>query len=306
MELTRSPQLNHTRSHEYGSYIMEAIETDVPYRIGGNVLNNGLITNLPAKAVVEVPCLVDRNGVQGCHVGELPEQCAALNRTNINVHLMAIEAALTGNKDALYQAAYLDPHTAAELPLDKIRDLCDALIKAHGSMLPTFKSRVDNQPNHWEPNETVSEFVSNWRISPVQPKPSGTVEKAESLKPDYKTWKLVKKAQDSGFINAHDLTGDRDGIVYLAKKFKVAAAGKWEIQLGHDGGASLFVDGTPVLAVPEAKNPAVPGRSKIVVTLAKGMHEIVVAFDLNAGNGWGIFFAWGKVMQGKVKFPAEA
>ncbi len=150
VELTRSSQLSHTRSHEYGSYIMEAMETDVPFRIGGNVLNQGLITNLPSKAVVEVPCMVDRNGVQGCHVGELPEQCAALNRTNINVHLMAIEAALTGNKDALYQAAYLDPHTAAELPLDKIRDLCDALIKAHGNMLPKFKSRVENQPNNWK------------------------------------------------------------------------------------------------------------------------------------------------------------
>ena len=306
VELTRSPHLNHARSHEYGSYIMEAIETDVPYRIGGNVLNKGLITNLPAKAVVEVPCLVDRNGVQGCHVGELPEQCAALNRTNINVHLMAIEAALTGNKDALYQAAYLDPHTAAELPLDKIRDLCDALIKAHGTMLPTFNSRVANQPNHWKPIDTASEFVSNWRISSVQPKPSGSVATAEILKPDYKTWKLIKKAQDSGFINVHALTGAQDGLVYLAKKFKVAAAGKWEIQLGHDGGARLFVDGTPVLAVPEAKNPAGPGRSKVVVPLAKGTHEIVVALDLNAGNGWGIFFAWGKVLKGNGQFPAAA
>ena len=306
VELTRSPRISHTRSHEYGSYIMEAIETNVPYRIGGNVLNQGLITNLPAKAVVEVPCLVDRNGVQGCFVGELPEQCAALNRTNINVQLMTIEAALTGNKDALYQAAYLDPHTAAELPLDRIRNLCDALIKAHGKMLPPFKSRVDNQPNHWKPNVTVSEFVSDWQISPLQPKLSSTVAAAEFLKPDYKTWQRVKQTQDSGFINAHDLTGGKDGIVYLAKKFKVATAGKWEIRLGHDGGARLFVDGTPVLAVPEAQNPAVPGRSKVLVTLAKGAHEVVVALDLNGGNGWGIFFAWGKVLKGKVKFPTAA
>jgi alpha-galactosidase len=138
-DLVGNKDLKHTRTHEYGSYIMEAMETGVPFRIGGNVLNTGLLTNLPAKAVVEVPCLVDRNGVQGCFVGELPEQCAALNRTNINVQLLTIEAALTGRKDHVYHAAMLDPHTAAELPLDRIRALCDDLIEAHGDMMPPFR-----------------------------------------------------------------------------------------------------------------------------------------------------------------------
>ena len=138
-ELTEDPTLDHTRSHEYGSRIMEAIETDVPFRIGGNVLNRGFIPNLPSKACVEIPCMVDRNGVQGCYVGELPEQCAALNRTNINVQLLTIEAAATGKKDHIYHAAMLDPHTASELPLDQIRNLCDDLIEAHGDMLPKFK-----------------------------------------------------------------------------------------------------------------------------------------------------------------------
>ena len=87
-EIVRNRRLTHERTHEYGSSIMDAIETDVPFRIGGNVLNTGLITNLPADACVEVPCLVDRNGVQGCYVGDLPEQLAALNRTNINPQLL--------------------------------------------------------------------------------------------------------------------------------------------------------------------------------------------------------------------------
>ena len=138
-ELVGNAKLTHNRTHEYGSYIMEAMETDVPTRIGGNVLNAGLITNLPYNTAVEVPCMVDRNGVQGCYVGDLPEQCAALNRTNINVHTMTVEAALTGKKDCIYQAAMLDPHTAAELPLDTIRQLCDVLIEAHGNMLPKYK-----------------------------------------------------------------------------------------------------------------------------------------------------------------------
>jgi len=118
---------------------MEAVETDVPCRVGGNVLNEDLITNLPRNAVVEVACLVDRNGVQGCRVGDLPEPCAALNRTNVNVQLLTIDAALTGRKDRIYQAAMLDPHTGSELTLDQIRDLCDELIAAHGDMLPAYK-----------------------------------------------------------------------------------------------------------------------------------------------------------------------
>ena len=138
-EIVANKRLSHARTHEYGSYIMEAMETDVPIRIGGNVLNTGLIPNLPSKACVEVPCLVDRNGVQGCYVGDLPEQCAAMNRTNINVQLLTIEAALTLRRDAVYQAAMMDPHTAAELTLDQIRALCDDLIEAHGDMLPTYR-----------------------------------------------------------------------------------------------------------------------------------------------------------------------
>jgi len=139
-ELVKNPTLSHQRGGEFGSYIMEAIETGNPTRIHGNVLNTGhLISNLPRRACVEVPCLVDRNGVQGCYVGDLPEPCAAVNRTNINVQLLTVSAALTRRKDYIYQAAMLDPHTAAELTLDEIKSLCDDLIKAHGKYLPKYK-----------------------------------------------------------------------------------------------------------------------------------------------------------------------
>ena len=138
-ELRNDPKLSHTLSHEYGSGIMDAITTNTPYQIGGNVMNNGLITNLPADAVVEVPCLVDRNGIQGTYIGALPTQCAAMNMTNINVQLLTIEAALTLKKERIYQAAMLDPHTSAELSIDDIVKLCNELIKAHGDMLPKYK-----------------------------------------------------------------------------------------------------------------------------------------------------------------------
>lgn len=94
-DLVNNQDLTHERSHEYASYILEAMETDVPFKIGGNVMNTGLITNLPREACVEVPCLVDRSGVTPTFVGDLPPQCAALNRTNINTQLLTIEAAMT-------------------------------------------------------------------------------------------------------------------------------------------------------------------------------------------------------------------
>ncbi len=130
--------VSHKRTREYASYIMEAITTNVPYQIGGNVINTGLITNLPHNACVEVPCLVNRAGIQPTVVGDLPEICAAMNRTNINVQLMTIEAAVTHKKEAIYQAAMMDPHTASELNIDDIISLCDDLIEAHGDWLPKF------------------------------------------------------------------------------------------------------------------------------------------------------------------------
>lgn len=129
----------HSRSGEYGSYIMESIAAGTPLQIGGNVLNSGhLISNLPAEACVEVPCLVNGQGILPCHVGPLPVQCAAMNMTNINVQLLTIEAARTRKREHIYQAAMLDPHTASELDLDSIRKMVDELIDAHGSYLPQY------------------------------------------------------------------------------------------------------------------------------------------------------------------------
>jgi alpha-galactosidase len=130
--------VSHKRTREYASRIMEAIVTNNPTKIGGNVLNNGLITNLPYNACVEVPCLVDGNGIQPTYVGDLPEICAAMNRTNINPQLLTIEAAVTRKKEAVYRAAMLDPHTSAELSIDDIVALCDDLFEAHKGWMPEY------------------------------------------------------------------------------------------------------------------------------------------------------------------------
>ena len=136
--IVHNGELTHVRSLEYASYIMDAIVTGKPTMIAGNVMNNGLITNLPTDSCVEVPCLVDKNGVQPTFVGDLPTQLAALNRTNINVQQLTVEAALTLERDKIYQAALLDPHTNSELSIDDIRHLVDDLIEAHGDYLPEY------------------------------------------------------------------------------------------------------------------------------------------------------------------------
>ena len=132
-------KVTHERSREYASRIMEAVLTNQPCQIGGNVLNTGLIDNLPGDACVEVPCLVNARGVLPCHVGRLPVQLAAMNQTNINVQLLTIEAARTRKREHIYQAAMLDPHTAAELSIDDIRSMCDELIEAHGSYMAMYR-----------------------------------------------------------------------------------------------------------------------------------------------------------------------
>jgi alpha-galactosidase len=127
-----------SRSPEYGSLIIHSMETGQPRVVYGNVPNRDLIDNLPAGCCVEVPCLVDSNGLQPTRVGALPPQLAALMQTNVNVQSLTVEAALTGKREHIYHAAMLDPHTAAELDLDQIWSLVDDLIEAHGDWLPAY------------------------------------------------------------------------------------------------------------------------------------------------------------------------
>lgn len=130
-KLVNGNDIEHTRSIEYASYIMEAVVTNKPYRIGGNVINNGYISNLPSDACVEVPCVVDSRGITpDCKI-TLPVQLAAMNMTNINAQLLTIEAAVTGKKEHIYHALMLDPHTSSELSIKDIINMADELIEEH-------------------------------------------------------------------------------------------------------------------------------------------------------------------------------
>ena len=130
-ELMNGGDVQHTRSKEYASRIMEAITTGKPIKIGGNVINHGCISNLPPEACVEVPCIVDKNGITPTYVGDLPLQLAAMNASNIYPQLLTIEAARTGKMEYVYQAAMMDPHTGAQLSTDEIVSLCNDLRVAH-------------------------------------------------------------------------------------------------------------------------------------------------------------------------------
>ena len=137
--LVGDSELSHTRSHEYASYIMEAICTDMPIRIGGNVLNTGhLISDFPEHACVEVPCLVDGAGIHPTYVGALPPVLAAMNMTNLNVQLLTIEAARTRKIGDIVRAAMLDPHTAAELSIDDIEKMVREMVVAHGNYMSMY------------------------------------------------------------------------------------------------------------------------------------------------------------------------
>jgi alpha-galactosidase len=137
-EYRTADRIEVSQSKEYASEIINSIWTGEPSVIYGNVRNNGCITSLPADCAAEVPCLVDASGIQPTYIGALPPQLTALMRTNINVQELTVKALLTENRDHIYHAAMMDPHTAAELDLDQIWHLVDDLLAAHGEWLPEW------------------------------------------------------------------------------------------------------------------------------------------------------------------------
>ncbi|HEY8966018.1 MAG TPA: alpha-glucosidase/alpha-galactosidase [Candidatus Methylacidiphilales bacterium] len=165
------------QTHEYGSYIIHSSETNVPRVIYGNVPNRGLIDNLPAGCCVEVPCLVDAQGIQPTHVGALPPQLAALCRTNVNVQELTVEAALTGKREHIYHAVMLDPHTATVLPLDKIWAMCDDLIEAHQKvgLLGAFSETI---PSTGRSRKGTGDRILV-EVQPATAKPNGKTIEAE-------------------------------------------------------------------------------------------------------------------------------
>ena len=126
------------RSNEYTSFIIDGVANNNEVTINANVMNNGYIDNLPSNCCVEVPCLINSSGYAPQKFGKLPEQLAALMRTNINVQILTAEAAMTKKREHIYHAALLDPLTAANLTIDEIYSMTDKMIEAHGNYLPEY------------------------------------------------------------------------------------------------------------------------------------------------------------------------
>ena len=127
------------RSHEYCADILHAHQTGEPSMIYGNVLNHGLITNIQQDCCVEAQCVADRNGIQPCHVGDLPPQLAAPIRNTVNVHELTLEEFFSRRKDHIYQAVMMDPRASAELTIDEMYSMVDDLFEAHGGLIPKMK-----------------------------------------------------------------------------------------------------------------------------------------------------------------------
>lgn len=140
--LADEPTCLPSRSIEYGSYVIEAMETGKTFKLNGNVRNEGMITNLPADCCAEGPIYVDRLGLHKTVVGDLPPQCAALNLTNINVQRLAVEAAMSGDPEQIVHACALDPLTSAVLTLKEIRDMAAEMLEAEKEWLPQFAGKT--------------------------------------------------------------------------------------------------------------------------------------------------------------------
>ena len=138
-QIQRGEELHVDTSQEYAGYIIHSMETGIERTINGNVLNTGLITNLPQECCVEVPCLINRNGVQPTYVGELPPQLAAYNRTNVNVQMLAVAGALEKKREHIYHAVMLDPLASSILNLEQMWQMTDSLFAAHGESISYVK-----------------------------------------------------------------------------------------------------------------------------------------------------------------------
>jgi hypothetical protein len=285
---------------------MEAMETDVPFRIGGNVMNSGLITNLPAKACVEVACMVDRNGVQPCFVGDLPEQLAALNRTNINPQILTVEAALTLKKEHIYHAAMLDPHTSSELTIDEIHELCDDLIEAHGKMLPKYTETLV-KPSRSSTTAPLNSVMPLYVIGPFDNRKDNgeSLGLSQVLPPEEKVdlkalytgkngkqigWSRVtaNKMGIGGFVDLRSLLGNVEMAVgYAYAVIKSDADCNVKLQMGSDDGIAIFLNGAEVLRV-EATRSAFPAQNTVMLSLKKGKNHLLMKVDQKLGD-WGFY-----------------
>ncbi|MEI7766103.1 MAG: alpha-glucosidase/alpha-galactosidase [Phycisphaerae bacterium] len=324
-EAQNDDAMKHTRSHEYGSTIIHSIVTGTPSVVYGNMPNRGAITNLPATAIVEVPTLVDRAGLQFTTVGELPPQLVAYMMPHVQQHELFIRAAMEGRRDHVYQAAMFDPLTAATLTLDKIVEMCDEMIAAHGPLLPDLDAKRTLVPNSgiafplvdpkvlhasWDKKqqEEFADCVDDWHVigpfagikagavslddpTPVDPlvaaSPDGSLDVTQSVTAGGQTWSWVPaKINNRGMINLGKVIALRDWVnAFAYTTVESIHARECVCKMGSDDGIRVWINGKLVHNHEIGRGYSV-GADTVTIQLRAGINHIVVKCD-NYRNGWG-------------------
>jgi hypothetical protein len=312
------------RSHEYGSLIIHSVATGTPRVIYGNMPNRGAIANLPPTAIAEAPTLVDRNGLQFTTVGELPPQLIGYMQPHVTQHELFIRAALEGRRDHVYQAAMFDPLTAATLPLDKIVEMCDELIAAHGNSLPKLDSKKTLVPTSgksfgavdprtlrasWDAaqKKQYEHAITDWHVlgpikhdkareglevsSPFEDeflrRGDGAVDLKAAYKSETSTLKWVPaKADRRGFVDLGIAVGAIEFVnAYAYTEIESIHAREAVLSIGSDDGVQVWLNGKMVHKN-ETGRGFTPGSDKVAVYLKAGVNRLVLKID-NYVGGWG-------------------
>ncbi|MDF2439582.1 MAG: alpha-galactosidase [Abditibacteriota bacterium] len=306
------------RSHEYGSTIIHSIVTGTPSVVYGNMPNNGAISNLPNNAIVELPTLVDRNGLQFTTVGELPPQLVGYMNPHVTQHELFIRAAMEGRRDAIYQAAMFDPLTAATMTPDKIVEMCDELIEAHREFLPPLDtpSRVTGSGKQFSPptpqqlraswdaaqqeaKDKVGEFVREWKLLGAFPDSKATELDAQIVADgavantqstlDGVSWQ-EGKAERKGFVKLGKYFGDvENSIAYAYAEIDSIHARETTFNIGSDDGIEVWLNGKRVHSFVGTRGHKV-AEDVVGVQLKEGTNRIVARIH-NVAAGWGFSLA---------------
>ena len=318
------------KSPEYGSTIIHSLATGQPAVVYGNLPNRGVISNLPADAIVECPTMADRTGVALTHIGDLPPQLVAYVQPHVSQHELFIRAVLEHRRDHVYQAVMFDPLTAATLPLDDIVQMCDELIAAHGDLLPPLPARtlvptsgIQFPPldpadlrRQWHADQSrrLSEYIRDWLV--LGPFPSDTPGRVRLDFPTEFERRLAERghgsidrtatyaagnkqiawtpapADDHGLVNLGDAIGTVEwAIAYAYAEFHSATARQAELRCGSDDGIRIWLNGRQI-HTHEIGRPYRPDSDRLVVPLIAGPNRLLVKID-NYQGGWGFGVAIG-------------
>lgn len=323
--------LDLSRSHEYGAGIVQAVVTGIPFRFNGNVRNSGLITNLPADACVEVPCLADRRGISPLFVGALPPHLAALNRMNISVQELGVKAALERDPELIFQAAALDPLVSSVLSLQETRNMVSELMDASRKWLPRYRGRIDKKGEvkgvatavmkvtvkHKDRFLKETNAISGYYLlGPFDNKtPEGKFgglgiayppEKKVDLQAVYSgkgnrriRWRKIgmKDMFADGFVDLRHLLGTVDiAVAYAWVRMEAMTECCVRLLSGSDDGIAIWLNGKQVLLV-DAERSATRDQNMTVLFLKHGHNELLFKISQKYG-AWGFYARFDKLPKG--------